>query len=337
MGAEEGRMRTLITGATGFVGRHVVTRLAQAGHELRCLVRTTSDVGMLRQQGVALATGDVTDRESIRSGIRGCDWVVNLANVYSFWEPNTRTYEEINVRGTQNVMECALEAGAAKVVHVSSVVVYGKPEESPFSEQSLVGTRRFSRYAETKYEGDLIAWDLHAKKNLPLVMVYPGAVLGPGDPKSTGRYIQDLVLRRLPATVFPHSRLTFVHVRDVAEVIARALAKGDNIGERYFACGQPLSFREINEMVRSIAGVPLPKLTLPGWLVMMNAALLTALAGLTRKPPLWGMSVDQMNTMRVGFVADGGKAARELGITYTPIRTAVEEAIASLGAPNVKE
>lgn len=322
-------MKIFITGATGFIGRHVVKRLARSGYELRCLVRATSDVDELQKQGVTLVTGDVTDKGSILAGIRGCEWVINLANAYSYWEPDKRTYEGINVRGTQNVMECALAAEVSKVVHISSVVIYGKPEQSPFSEESPIGPCRFSRYAQTKYEGDLIAWDLYEKNNLPLVMIYPGAVMGPGDPKATGKYIKDMIERRLPATLYLDSRLTFVHVRDVAEVIVRALEKKGNAGEKYFACGQHLSFREINTMIKEIAGVPLPRLTLPDWLVPVNAALLTAVADLIKKPPLWGLSVDQISTMRAGFVADGSKAARELGITYTPIRVAVEEAIAS--------
>lgn len=327
-------MKTFITGATGFIGRHVVKRLAQTGHELHCLIRATSDLGELRRQGVTLFTGDVTDKDSILAGIQGCERVINLANAYSYWEPDKRTYEAVNVRGTRNVMECALAAKVSKVVHVSSVVIYGKPEQSPFSEESPIGQCRFSRYAQTKYEGDLIAWDLHEKKNLPLVMIYPGAVMGPGDPKATGKYIKDMIGRRLPATLYLDSRLTFVHVRDVAEVIVRALEKEGNVGEKYFACGQQLSFREINAMIKEIAGVPLPKLTLPDWLVKVNAALLTAIADLIKKPPLWGLSVDQINTMRVGFIADGSKAARELGIIYTPIRVAIEEAIASYRSPD---
>jgi hypothetical protein len=82
-------------------------------------------------------------------------------------------------------------------------------------------------------------------------------------------------------------------------------------------------------MVSEISGVPLPKLRLPGTLTMVNAALLTGLANVIKKPPPWGMSTDQMRAMREGFRADGSKAERELCVSYTPIRVAIEEAIAS--------
>lgn len=278
--------------------------------------------------GATPVRGDVTDKDSLPEAMRGREWVINLANIYSFWEPNRRVFTDVNVEGTRNVMECALETGVSKVVHVSTTVVYGRPEDSPFIEESSVGPVRFSEYARTKYGGDVIAWELHEKKGLPLVMVYPGAVLGPDDPKATGQFIRDLMNRRLPAKVFQDSILTFVHVGDVAEAIVRAAEKENNLGEKYFVGKHQLSIGEVGEMVGQISGVPLPKISLPGFLVMVNATLLTWLAN-RKKPPLYGMSVDQMRTMKQGLRFDGRKAERELGITYTPIRVALEEAIAS--------
>jgi dihydroflavonol-4-reductase len=226
-------------------------------------------------------------------------------------------------------MECALEAGVSKVVHVSTVAIYGKPSERPFNETSVAGPVRFSEYAQTKYEGDLIAWSLHEDKGLPLVMVYPGGVLGPGDPKATGQYIQNLIDRRMPATVFDDVPFPWVHVRDVAEVIAGAAEKAGNTGEKYLAVGDNLTFGQVNKMIGEISGVALPRLRMPDSIAVANAGLLTLLADITKKPPLWGMAIDQIRTMKWGATVDGSKAERELGITYTPIRVALEAAIAS--------
>ena len=322
-------MKTFITGATGFIGTHLVKRLSQTKHVPYCLVRKTSDARTLKEMGATLVMGDVTDKDSLLEGMKGCDWVINLANVYSFWEPHKQIYTEVNVEGTRNVMECVLETGVSKVVHVSTVAIYGVPADCPFSEESIVGPVRFSEYARTKYAGDLIAWELYEKKRLPLVMIYPTAVLGPGDPKTTGQYIQDLIHRRMPARVFEDSIFTFVHVRDVAEAIVRALEKEHNLGEKYLVGNHQLSFGQINEMINEISGIPLPKIALPDWLVVVNATLLTALANLIKKPPILGMDKDKIGTMKHGARIDGSKAERELGITYTPIRIALEEAIAS--------
>ena len=325
-------MKTFITGGTGFIGTHLVRRLAQTEHEMVCLARETSNVSTLEEVGATIVRGDVTDKECMLEGIEGCDWLVNLANLYTFWEPDKQVYTEVNVEGTRKVMECALEAGVSKIVHASSMVIYGKPADVPFTEESTVGSVRFSEYAETKYQGDLVTWELHETMGLPVLMVYPGGVLGPGDNKASGQYIQSLVQRQTPATAFHDSTITWVHVRDVAEIIVRALEKEGNIGEKYLAGKEQLSFQELNAMTSEISGVPLPGMRLPDSVAVANAALMTWLADLVKKPPILGMAADQYRTMREGFWGDGSKAERELGITYTPIRTALEEAIASYTA-----
>jgi len=323
-------MKIFITGATGFVGGHLIKRLSQTQHEFYCLVRKISRVSRkLTELGAKLVLGDVTDKTSVLRGMEDCDWVFHLAGLYSFWEPDNRVFKEINIDGTRNVMESALEAKISKVVHVSTVGIYGKPTDSPFTEESDVGPERFCDYFQTKYEGDLTVWDLYKTKGLPVVLVYPSAVIGAGDTKATGQYIMNLIRRRLPATVFNDSVFTFVHVKDVAEVIFRAAEKEGNIGEKYLAGKETRSFREINQFVSEISGVPLPKLSLPNSLTMINAALFTKLANLIKKQPPWGMSLNQMRVMREGFRVDGSKAERELGLIYTPIRIALEEAIAS--------
>jgi len=323
-------MKIFVTGATGFIGSYLIERLSQTKHELYCLVRNSSSHSeKIKKLGATVAIGDVTDKASVLSGMQGCDWVFHLAGLYSFWEPNNRVFTYVNIDGTRNVMECAIETKVSKVVHVSTVGVYGKPADNPYTEKSDVGPVRFSEYFRTKYKGDLIVWNLHKEKGLPVVVVYPCSVIGAGDPKASGQYIENLLYRRLPATVFSDAVLTFVHVKDVAEIIIRAAEKQNNIGEKYFAGKERLSFRKLNQMVGEMSGVPLPKLRLPDSLTMMNAVLFTALAGVIKKPPPWGMSLDQMRVMREGFRVDGSKAERELGITYIPIRTALEETIAS--------
>ena len=321
-------MKIFITGATGFIGSHLIERLAATGHGLYCLVRKSSAMEHLEARGLHLVVGDITDRESLQAGMKGCDWVVNLANVYSFWEPDKRVYEEVNIRGTQNVMECALEAGVAKVVHVSSVVVYGRPEVVPFSEESPIGPEHFSAYARSKYAGDLLAWALCQREKLPLVVLYPGGVLGPGDEKASGRYIMDLLQRRMPATVLHDAVNTWVDVRDVSETIVKALEKENNSGEKYLVGKYQLSFDQLNEIITEISGVPLPGVRLSDGLTATTATLLTGLASILRRPPVWGMASDAIRTMKEGIRADGSKVERELGIIYRPIRETLEEAIA---------
>ena len=320
-------MRIFVTGATGFIGSHLMERLAQTDHEVLCLVRASSDVRQLQKCGVTLVRGDVTDRDSLVAGMEGCDWVANLANVYSFWEPRKALYREVNVVGTRNVMEAALKTGVTKVAHVSSVVTYGRPQHLPFTEETPEGPEQFSEYARTKLEGDRIVWKMVENEHLPALMLYPGAVVGAGDTKASGQFLIDLITRNLPMTVFDDSIISWVHVRDCAEAIVAALEKPGNIGERYLVVGERLPNRAFTRLVSEISGVRAPRMNMPDALVMPNALLLTGLARLIRKTPKWGMATDQMRTLREGIEADGSKAERELGLSYSPIRSALEEAI----------
>lgn len=324
-------MKIFITGATGFIGKQVLEQLKYTNHELLCLVRKTSpSIERLRSSGVKVIEGDVRDKSSILQGMKGCDWVINLANIYTFWEPDKSVYKKTNVDGTRNIMECALETKVSKVVHISSVVTYGKPNEIPFKEDSTPGPEKYSLYAQTKFEGDQIAWDLYQNNGLPLVVIYPGAVLGAGDPKSSGAYVSGLVKKTLPATVFKNSILTWVHVKDVAEGIIKAAEKPNNIGERYIIAKHQISLKDFNKMISEVSGVSLPFISMPDFMALSSAYVLTRISNLIKKPPIWGMSDNQMKTMKVGFQADGSKAEKELGITYTPIKTAIEEYIAAM-------
>ncbi len=329
-------MKIFITGATGFIGKHLIDRLTQTEHELVCLVRPTSNVETLEEVGATLIKGDIKDKASVLHGMANCDWVIHLANVYSFWEPQKDIYADVNINGTRNVMECALEVKVDKVIHVSTALIYGKPTDCPFSEGSDVGPERFSEYAKTKYEGDLIVWELHKKQGLPVVIIYPSGVLGQGNPKSIGQYIQNLLRRRMPATIFNDSICTWVHVRDVADGLIRALEKEGNIGEKYLLGSDDLSMQQFNELVHEISGVPLPKLRMPDTLAMLNAALLTWFANLIKKPPMLGMAMDTIRLLKVGLQFDGTKAERELGLEYTPIRVAIEEEISYYQAISIE-
>ena len=323
-------MRVFVTGGTGFVGKPTVRRLVEGGHEVRCLVRNTSRTDALEELGCELAYGDVTDKASVLDGMKGCELVVHLANVYSFWQPDKSVYRRANVEGTRNVAEAALEEGVSKVAHVSTFVVWGKPAQIPFDEETPVGPVRFTTYAQSKYEGDLVVWKLYREKGLPVVVLYPGGVMGAGNPKSNGQYIQDLVKGRMPGMVFEDSALTWVHVRDVAEAIVRALEKEGNEGEEYLVGKHALAMGELTPTVCESSGAPLPKVSIPDPVIMAGATFLTKVADLTGRSPLLGMAKDTMRNLKEGVTFDGSKAERELGLTYTPIGEAIEEEVTSL-------
>jgi dihydroflavonol-4-reductase len=321
-----------VTGATGFIGKHLVTGLVEQGHSVRCLVRRTSNCDPLRDLGVQLVYGDVNDREAIQAGMQGCDWLFHLANLYSMWEPDRSRFVKVNVDGTRNVFDCALACEVKKVVYVSTVAVYGKPAESPFREESAAGPVLFSEYARTKAAAEQMAWEYHHQRGLPLVVFYPGIVLGPGDDKASGQYIQDIIRRRVPSTIYHDSKATYVYVGDLVRMMLRAVNHPAALGKRYLVGNQTLDGKTYARMISEVSGVPLPLIHLPDFVVTAAAYLLTWISTLTRITPLWGLSIDAAHTLKNGFWCDGSKAEFELGIGYTDVRRALREAIESYQA-----
>lgn len=320
-------MKVFVTGGTGFIGTHLVRRLLQDGHTVHCLVRSLQKGTEIEKAGAKLFVGDVTDKASINPGMQGCDWVAHLAGVYSFWEPDKSIYRKVNVDGTRNVMECCLENKVKKVIYVSTVAVWGKPDKEPFDEETPVGPVRFCEYGKTKYEGELIAWEMHAKHGLPLVIIYPAAVIGPGDTRATGRYFRMLLNNKLPFRVFSESNLSFVYVGDVAEAINQALHKKESIGQRYIIAAETLSIKEISKIAVQLIRTKLPLFSLPDFIVLSASWVLTAVANIFKRPPIWDLSKEQALTMANGFNASGYRGRTTLGVHFMDIKHALKEFI----------
>jgi dihydroflavonol-4-reductase len=321
-------MKIFITGGTGFIGSQLVQCLAGDGHQLVCLARKTSDIRPLQEAGVTIVYGDITDKKSLQQGMQGCDWMVHLADSYTFWQADRSVFHSANIQGMRNIMEAALEAQIKKVVLVSTVVTYGDAQW-PITESSQPGDGCASEYAQTKRAGDEIAWQLYRDKNLPLVVIYPSCVVGPHDPNSSGRYIQNLIHGRMPAQILTGRPFSFVYVKDVCNAIWQALEKENNIGEKYIVNGTNMTWGELNKLICEVSNASVPKLRLPTPMVILNASMLTALSSLTKKAPWLDLSIDQVNIMNQGCIADGSKAERELGMHYTPLRQALADAVAN--------
>lgn len=320
-------MKIFITGATGFVGRHLIRRLASMDHKPVCLIRRNTDIRELLKADADIVWGDIREKATMYREMKGCDWVFHLAGISSFWEADREIYHQTNIDGTRTVMECALETRIKKVVLLSSMAVYGKPLQSPFHEDDTIGPKRFSRYALSRYEGDLVAWGLHYKKGLPLVVCYPGVVLGPQSNDHLCGIIRRLIQRRMPAKAFMNSAHTYVHADDLAHAVIEAAQKEDSIGKRYFIGDTRMTIRELLDMISSISGVRSPSLTMPDPAAMVCAHMFTALADIIKRPPAFGMAVDFVRTLGEGLSADGTRAQHELGISYTPVRKALAEEI----------
>ena len=319
-----------IAGATGFVGTHVVERLlAEPNVTPRCLVHSPDSERKLApfRDRIEVVRGDVCRPTTLGPLVDGAWGVINLAGHRDFWSRRRAHFYELNVRGAENLFRASLRADVAKVVQVSTPLAYGVPTSIPFDEESVAGPHP-SDYARIKHLADLLGWRMHEHDGLPLTGVHLAAVIGPGDPCPTME-VRRAVEKKLPALVGADTEYTYVHVRDAAEAIVRALLSDKSVGRRYLIGTERASTREYFEIIGELAGVPVPHVNLPESALLPIARALEEVAKWTgKRPPL---PVDILKTTAAGsLVFDGSRAVEELGMTYTPLRDALGEAVAAI-------
>ncbi len=320
-------MKTLITGASGFVGSAVLRQLIIAGHSVRALVRTKSDRRNLVGLDVEIVTGDLTDRGSLDRALVGCSTLFHVAADYRLWVPHPQEIYETNVTGTRNIMLAAANAGVTRIVYTSSVATLGlTPDGSPADEDSPVSLEdMIGHYKRSKFLAEAEVKWLADEEGLPVVIVNPSTPVGPRDvrPTPTGRMIVDAASGRMPA--FVDTGLNLVHVDDVAIGHLLAFERG-KIGERYVLGGQNMTLKEILCELAAITGQRPPRICLPHRLVLPIAYMTEACARLTRgKEPRITLVGVRLAKKKMFFSTD--KAKRVLGSHPRPVKEALAEAV----------
>ncbi len=317
--------RVLVTGASGFIGRHVAEAAVRRGYEVVALVRNISTYQAPRPS-VSPAAGDVRDPESVRSALKGCDAVIHLAALYTFDSTQTEVMREVNVDGTQNVLRMALKVGVERIVYTGTVGGTAFSIDSLATERDLAGPETVKGpYKRSKFEAERVVRQM-AMQGAPVVTVCPTAPIGPGDekPTPTGRIIRDFMRRRMPAYV--DTGLNFVHVRDVAEGHLLALERGQ-LGARYLlgnADGN-LTLSQAFGILSELTGVPAPRLRLPHTAVLAAARVSEIAGRILRRPPPIALEAAQMASVRMWV--DPSWSVRELRMPQTPVRQAFQEAV----------
>lgn len=318
-------MKALVTGATGFIGYHVAKMLREKGVAVRALVRQGSDASSLKFLGIEPVVGDVLDLDSVRKALDGCRQCYHLAADYRIWVKDPKVMYGINVQGTKNVMEAALEKRIEKVVYTSSVGVLaacanGKPsnEATPVCMKDMVGHYKRSKFiAEREVYGFI-------EKGLPVVIVNPTTPVGPMDrkPTPTGKIIVDFLNGKVPA--YLDTGLNFVDVEDVAAGHLLAAQQG-RVGERYILGNKNISLKEFFGCIARITGNNPPKVRLPYLPVLLAAYVNEALSKITGRYPRIPLTGVKMARKFMYF--DCSKALRELNLPQSPIEGAIEKAV----------
>jgi dihydroflavonol-4-reductase len=306
-------MKYLITGATGFLGRHLVAQLREANHTVVALCR--EDSPELRAVGVEIVRGDILQREAIKAAAKGCDGVFHLAGKVSRKKEDAEELYELHVNGTDNTLRAAKEAGVKRVVYAStsgtvaistdSKTISNEEDETPIGIISKFPYYRSKLFAEER------ALELSKELSLDVVILNPTLLLGPGDVygSSTGD-VEKILEGKIPAV--PAGGLSFVDVRDTATAFILAMQKGQS-GRRYLLGSCNMTMRTFVGRVSRLAGLDAPLVNLPRNKVFGSA--LVELASFVQKHTETDALLDpiSLDMSRHYWYLDSTRAETELG------------------------
>jgi len=313
---------TLVTGATGLLGSHLVRALAERGDRLRLLIRRDSDTGVLDGIEHDRVTGDITDRRAVRRAVEGVDRVFHLAADNSLDGGDLERIFAVNAGGTALVAAEALEAGVTRLVHASSVAAIGPapPGGRADESQPYMIAHLGIAYANSKHEAEAEVLRA-AAHGLDVVIFNPTFILGPplgATPSLSIGVVRRFLLRRIPALV--DGGLNVVDVRDVAAGAILADEKGRR-GERYILGGRNFTSQRLFADLSRISGAPVPPLMLSPRTAIGAAAVAERLnLGL-------GLSVEEVRAASLWWTCTAAKAKRELGFSARPHEETLEATV----------
>lgn len=318
-------MKYFLTGATGFVGGRTARQLVAAGHEVIAIVRSLDNARHLEDAGITLRLGNITDKASLRPAMEGVDGVFHLAAWYKVGAKDTREAERTNVEGTRNVLEVMRELGIPKGVYTSTLAVFSDTQGRLVDESYHYRGPFLSEYDRTKWVAHYEVAQPLIEAGLPLVIVQPGVVYGPGDTSSLHdtfvQYLQGR-LRILPAK----AAVCWGHVDDTAQAHIQAMQRG-RPGEAYIIAGPPHTFVEAFALAEKITGIPAPKLRLSP-ATMKLAAKIARWAEKYVDIPAAYRGETLSVTAGVTYLGSNEKAKRELGFDPRPLETGLRETLA---------
>lgn len=314
-----------VTGGTGFVGANLVRLLLQEGYRVRALVRPESRLDNLQGLDVELISSHLTDPQ-LADQMQGCQFLFHVAAHYSLWQRDRDLLYRDNVLGTRNVLAAARAAGIERTVYTSSVAAIGVGkrgeavnETHQSSVENLVGY-----YKKSKYWAEQAALEAALGQNI--VIVNPTTPIGAWDIKPTptgGEIILRFLRRQMPTYI--ETGLNFIDVRDVAWGHLLALQRGQS-GDRYILGHQNLTLKDLLDELAHLTNLPAPQRSIPPWIPLTAAWIDERILAPLGKSP--SVSIEGVRMARQIMYYDAAKAIRELGLPQTPIREALQEAIA---------
>ena len=315
----------LITGATGFLGHHLVPHLLNKGYKIRAAVRPSSDTTFLKKLGVDLAyVDDISDALAIEKACEGCHQLIHAAGRFRFWGQFS-DFWRTNVEGTRVILEAAQKKGIQQFIHISTIAVVGIPPATGTIDETTPCHPQ-EPYQITKLEAEKLVLSYYQAYQLPVIILRPGGFYGPWGHYAFNRLFFEEPLRGWRIKVANGRHITFpVFVPDVVQGIERALERG-RPGQIYNICGPSLDHNSINAIVSDVAGISHWRINFPTWSVLALARAWTALSRITRREPFY--PINMAPYVFQDWHVSTQKAETELGFVPTPFLEGTQKTLA---------
>lgn len=307
-----------VTGGTGFIGSRLISLLVARGVEVRALARSQAGIEKVKALGAVPVQGDVTDPQSMKEAMRGCDVVFHVAAMYEVGARYARQMETVNVDGARNVFETALEVGIPRIVFTSTVAVHGDTKGKVVDETHQVPFEEFKSstlYEQTKWRAHYEVALPMIGQGVPIVIVESGGVYGPEDHSVLGDLLT-MYVRGLRVLLDRDTAITFVYVDDVAEGHILAAEKG-RLGESYIMGYQPFTFGQFADLWPKASGRPKVLFKIPSVLVRPWWPLMALIEKVIPLPAL--LSSEAVRSVGTTWLGSCKKAQEELGWKPRPI------------------
>ncbi len=315
-------MVTFLTGATGFIGGAILDRMLREGQRVLTLIRREEAARAVSAKGAHPVLGDLLSPGTYRDALRGCDLLIHAAGFNAFCLADARPLYEINVEGTRALLQAAGEVGVKRIVYTSSAVTIGEPPGQVAQEATPHRGYFLSHYERAKYEAEQVALAL-ASQGLPVVVLNPSSVQGPGRLHGTARVFLDYLNGRLPFVC--GNWFSFLYIDDCVEAHLKAAERGRG-GERYLLNGASVTTGELLQTMEKVTGFRRRP-----WQVGRGVALALG-TGMEWCGRLSGhrprFCRELARTILHGGRYDNSKAERELEISFTPLHEMVTRTVA---------
>jgi nucleoside-diphosphate-sugar epimerase len=309
-------MTFLLTGATGFVGGALARRLRGRGDDVRAVVRDPTRGADLAALGVSLHRGDVTDKASMRAPMRGVDGVFHVAGWYKLGVRDAAAAQAINVDGTRHVLELVRELNVPKAVYTSTLAVNSDTRGQIVDESYRFRGRHLSVYDRTKAEAHALA-ETFAAQGMPLVIVQPGLIYGPGDTSNVRTTLVNFLRGALPM-VPARTAFCWAHVDDVVDGHILAMERGAP-RRSYFLAGPAHTLVEALEIAAEVSGVRPPRLRMPPAMMKALAAVMGLVEPVASLPPDY--TAESLRVLAgTTYLGSNRRAREELGWRPRPLR-----------------